>query len=80
MLTLGVGAKEAAMSPLLVIGTLGLGEILLILFIVVLLFGARRIPEVAKGLGEGIRSFRSAVKGEDETRPKTGEASKSPES
>ena len=67
------------MSPLLVIGTLGLGEILLILFIVVLLFGARRIPEVAKGLGEGIRSFRSAVKGEEETQPKTGETSKSPE-
>ena len=72
---------EAAMSPLLVIGTLGLGEILLILLIVVLLFGARRIPEVAKGLGEGIRSFRTALKGDTEADPraKPGEASKSPE-
>jgi sec-independent protein translocase protein TatA len=71
---------EAAMLPLLVIGTLGLSEILLIVFVVVLLFGARRIPEVAKGLGEGIRSFRTAMKGEDaDTRPKPGEASKSPD-
>jgi len=65
------------MVPCLVIGTLGITEILLILCIVVLLFGARRIPEVARGLGEGIRSFRSAMKGDDaETGAKPGEASK----
>jgi sec-independent protein translocase protein TatA len=50
-------------------GSLGWGEILLIAVIVVLLFGARRLPEVGKGLGEGIRSFKNAIRGGDETGP-----------
>jgi sec-independent protein translocase protein TatA len=50
------------MAPLAVFGSLGLPEILLILLIVVFLFGARRIPEIARGLGEGIRGFRSSLK------------------
>jgi len=37
-------------------------EILVIFLVVLLLFGAKRIPEMAKGLGKGIREFRSAVK------------------
>jgi len=45
---------------------LSFSELLIILAIVVLLFGARRIPEVARGLGEGIRGFRSALKGDGE--------------
>ena len=53
------------MIPLGLFGTFGAAEILLILLIVVLLFGARRIPELAKGLGEGIRNFRSSVKEPD---------------
>ena len=48
-------------------GSLGWGEILLIAVIVVLLFGARRLPEVGKGLGEGIRSFKNAIRGDDAT-------------
>jgi len=43
-------------------GSLGWGEILLIAVIVVLLFGARRLPEVGRGLGEGIRSFKNAIR------------------
>ena len=46
-------------------GSLGWGEILLIAVIVVLLFGARRLPEVGKGLGEGIRSFKNALRGDE---------------
>jgi sec-independent protein translocase protein TatA len=52
----------------------GFGELLLILAIVVLLFGAKRLPDVFKGVGEGIRGFKDAVKGKDEengsTQPK----------
>lgn len=44
-------------------GSLGFGEILLILLIVVLIFGTSRIPELGRGLGEGIRNFKKAVKG-----------------
>lgn len=37
-------------------------ELLVILLIVVLLFGSRKIPDLAKGLGEGIRNFRTAMR------------------
>jgi len=37
-------------------------EILLILFAILLLFGARKLPELAQGMGKGIREFRKAVK------------------
>ena len=43
-------------------GSLGMTELLLILGIAVLLFGGKKIPELAKGLGEGIRNFKSALK------------------
>jgi sec-independent protein translocase protein TatA len=41
---------------------IGAQELLLILLIVLILFGAKRIPELAKGLGSGLREFRNAVK------------------
>lgn len=53
------------MIPLALFGSFGFQELLVILLIVVFLFGARRIPEIARGLGQGIRGFRSALKGED---------------
>ena len=46
--------------------SIGLPELLVILGVAVLLFGGKKIPEVAKGLGEGIRNFKSALKGHDE--------------
>jgi len=39
---------------------LGAGEIILILFIILLLFGAKKLPELAKGLGKGIKEFKKA--------------------
>lgn len=51
---------------MLLIGGLGTQEILLIALVAVLLFGGKKIPELAKGLGEGIRNFKSSVKGEEE--------------
>ena len=43
-------------------GTIGVWELLLILLIVLLIFGAKKIPEVGASLGRGIQSFRKAVK------------------
>ncbi len=50
------------MAPLAIFGSFGFQELIIVLLIVVFLFGARRIPEIAKGLGEGIRGFRSSLK------------------
>lgn len=46
----------------LFIGGLGLPEILLIALVVLLFFGGKRIPELMKGLGKGVRSFRDGMK------------------
>ena len=48
------------------IPTMGLAEWLIILAIVFFLFGAKRLPEIGKGIGEGIRNFRGAMKKDDE--------------
>jgi sec-independent protein translocase protein TatA len=46
--------------------SLGWPELLVIGIVFILLFGANKIPEVAKGMGEAIRNFKSSVKGESE--------------
>jgi sec-independent protein translocase protein TatA len=46
-------------------GRIGMTEILIILAIVLLLFGGKKIPELMKGLGSGIKEFKDASKGED---------------
>jgi len=45
---------------------LGYPELFLILIIVVVLFGAGKLPQLGKGLGEGISNFRSGLKGNDD--------------
>lgn len=50
------------LNTLLFIGGLGAGEIFMILLIVLVFFGANKIPELAKGLGKGIREFKEASK------------------
>lgn len=45
---------------------IGLPELLIILGLVVLIFGARKLPQIGAGLGQGIQNFRKAMKGEEE--------------
>ena len=49
------------MNHLLFIGNLGAGEIIVIALIVLLLFGGKKIPELMKGLGKGVRSFKEGM-------------------
>ena len=49
-------------------GSFGIMELLLILAIVVLLFGVSRLPQLGKGMGEGISNFRDALKSKDSSK------------
>ncbi|HTI39367.1 MAG TPA: twin-arginine translocase TatA/TatE family subunit [Vicinamibacterales bacterium] len=44
------------------LGRVGLPELLIILVIVILIFGANRLPEIGRGIGKGIRNFKDATK------------------
>lgn len=50
------------MKNLLFIGNLGMPELIVILIIVLLLFGAKKIPELMNGLGKGVKSFKKGMK------------------
>ena len=55
------------MRNLLLFGSFGAGEVVVIALIVLLLFGGKKIPELMKGIGKGVKSFKDGVKGiEDE--------------
>jgi sec-independent protein translocase protein TatA len=51
------------MTGTILIGMLGTPEIIIILLIVLLLFGGKKIPELMKGLGKGMKEFKDASKG-----------------
>ena len=53
------------MNTSFVLRALGPGQIVLILLVVLLLFGGRKIPELMKGLGKGIQEFKNASKEEE---------------
>ena len=49
------------MNGLLLFGNLGTSEVLIIALVVLLLFGGRKIPELMKGIGKGVRSFKEGM-------------------
>ena len=51
------------MNELLFLGSLGTGEIVIIAIVVLLLFGGKKIPELMKGIGKGVKNFKDGVKG-----------------
>ena len=51
------------MNELLFLGNLGTGEIVIIAIVVLLLFGGKKIPEMMKGIGKGVKNFKDGVKG-----------------
>jgi sec-independent protein translocase protein TatA len=59
---LNLSLNNTIMSTLGFIQNMGPGSMILIVLVILLLFGAKRIPELAKGLGRGIREFKDATK------------------
>ena len=53
------------MNHLLFLGNLGWGELIIIALVVLLLFGGKKIPELMKGLGKGVRSFKEGMQKPD---------------
>ncbi|BDQ02419.1 MAG: twin-arginine translocase TatA/TatE family subunit [Ignavibacterium sp.] len=60
-------------------GNLGAGEIILIILVILLLFGAKKIPELAQGLGKGMKEFKKAVRDVEDEIKKTDEEVKKEE-
>jgi sec-independent protein translocase protein TatA len=60
-------------------GNLGAGEIILIILVILLLFGAKKIPELAQGLGKGMKEFKKAVRDVEDEIKKTDEELKKEE-
>lgn len=60
-------------------GNLGAGEIILIILVILLLFGAKKIPELAQGLGKGMKEFKKAVRDVEDEIKKTDEEIKKEE-
>jgi len=58
------------MLVLTFLGMIGAPQIILIIAVILLLFGGRKIPELMKGLGSGIKEFKNATKEEEEETPK----------
>ena len=56
-----IKTKPTMLNQLLLIGNLGMGELIIILIIILLLFGAKKIPDLMKGLGRGVRSFKEGM-------------------
>jgi len=51
-------------------GPIGLPELIIILFIIILIFGASRLPDIAGGIGRGIRNFKDAIREGKDDQPK----------
>ncbi len=59
-------------------GELGMGEVVVILLLIFVLFGANRLPQAGAGLGKAIRNFKDAMAGKDEQRDGEGKAGGDP--
>ena len=50
-------------------GSLGVPELLIILLIVIIIFGANKLPQLGKGIGQGLRNFKESIKGDEPPPP-----------
>jgi sec-independent protein translocase protein TatA len=64
------------MNGFIVLGVVGPTEVILILAIVLLLFGGKKLPELMKGIGQGAREFKKGLSGEEEEQKQKNELKK----
>jgi sec-independent protein translocase protein TatA len=57
----------------ILLGWMGPWQLVLIVVVVLLMFGGKKIPELMRGLGRGVKEFKDGAKGEDSTTPKAAE-------
>jgi len=50
-------------------GNFGVGEWIVVLLVILVLFGAKKIPDLAKGIGKGIRDFKKELKDDEDEKP-----------
>lgn len=67
------------MNNLLFFQNLGAGEIIILALVILLLFGGKKIPELMKGLGKGVKSFKEGINEVEEQIDKAGEPEKKQE-
>ena len=82
MLTFVIQTQEIMTIGILLIFGLGTQEIMLIALIVLLLFGGSKIPELMKGIGKGVKSFKDGMSGIEEelkSEPKKDQAAEQPQ-
>jgi sec-independent protein translocase protein TatA len=58
------------MSLIIIAGVIGPWQIILIIAVVLLMFGGKKIPELMSGIGKGMKDFKKSIKEDDETLPK----------
>lgn len=58
------------MNLFVLAGVIGPWQIVIIVFVIVLLFGGKKIPELMKGLGQGVKEFKKATESDDEPKEK----------
>ncbi|MCD6518266.1 MAG: twin-arginine translocase TatA/TatE family subunit [Candidatus Aminicenantes bacterium] len=60
------------------LGPLGPGELILIVLIIVIIFGARKLPELGKSLGQGIKNFKKSITSEEKNKESLEDKNKPP--
>ena len=58
------------MSAFMILGVIGPWQIILIIAVILLLFGGKKIPELMKGIGQGAREFKKGLSGDEEEKKK----------
>ncbi|PKP52245.1 MAG: twin-arginine translocase TatA/TatE family subunit [Bacteroidetes bacterium HGW-Bacteroidetes-1] len=54
------------MLSLIILGMIGAPQVLIIILVIVLLFGGKKIPELMRGIGRGVKEFKDGISGEDQ--------------